>query len=258
MRRAEPDPRREVGRGASEPVREPRRQHPGIDGTEDLVAERDSREYRHAEHVSDLTPAERAPGLLDEHGSQRAGERRRAYGPAQRQVAAADDGNVASATSATARRGGFVRATTVDDNGVRSVAQCHRQRRPATASGRAVSRRDRPAERQQRHAWRHLDREPVERLGGRLRSGGEPIEQTQLGFGTEAEDRGLVAVEIGEPAPGRQPTRASTSASDAARTDVPEPPFGDHNASSIANLLPEARGTRAVARRKCKGRDRTV
>ena len=72
-RTAPRDRRESAARG--EHVGQPRREHAGVDRADDLVAERDAREDRNAEHVGDLTPGERPTGLVDEHRSDRAGER---------------------------------------------------------------------------------------------------------------------------------------------------------------------------------------
>ena len=81
-----------------------------------------------------------------------------------------------------------------------------------------------------------LDEQPVERVGGRLGAGVEPVDETELGIGAEAEDRGLVTGEVGEAdaVDDRRRARrgARTSAQAAVRTDVPEPPLGDHSATS--------------------------
>ena len=44
-----------------------------------------------------------------------------------------------------------------------------------------------------------VDEQPVERVGGRLRAGVEPVEQSDVGIGGEPEHRRQVAAEVGDP-----------------------------------------------------------
>ena len=247
---AGPTPTRTARSSAArgEAVGEARRQHPGVDRAEDLVAERHSSEDRYAEHVGDLTSGQRSPGLLDDHRSHRAGERRRPHRPAQREVAAADDGDRCVRDFGHGPRGRVRRR-------VRSRRPPGSVRRaapppsaaPATASG-LRGRVPMPA----RRAGAMPPPAPLRPRAGRAPPWASPAPRRASRAGPSSGS--APSPKIAGWSPSRsasrhpdEPSRASTSASDAARTDVPEPPFGDHNAINIANLL---LGARADARRR--------
>ena len=91
-----------------------------------------------------------------------------------------------------------LRPSGVDDARNRSVAQRDRQRGAGLGLGERRERSGARAPGHERDAGGGLHGQAVERIGGRLGTGGQPVGQPGFGIGAEAEDRGLVAREIGE------------------------------------------------------------
>ncbi len=197
-----PDRPQDGARGAGELRRQTGGDHPGIDGARGGRAHRDPGEDRQAEHVVHVALGERAPGLLDQDRSAAAGHARGRDRAPQRQVARVHDHHrpVHHFEQGPGRR--FVGGAGVDHGRARPRREGDGQsgaglRRGGTgAGGRAPGR-------QEVEHGRHLDRQPVEGVGRRLRTGGEPGGQARLRVGGQAEDRGLIAGEVGEAGAGR-------------------------------------------------------
>ena len=178
-----------------------------------------------------------------------------AHGAPEREVAAPDDDErrVGDLEHRSRRRGR--RQAEVDDGRDETVAQRDRRaRRRPRPPGRGPAAGP-AAARDERHAGGGLDGQALERVGRRLRPGAEPIDEPGRRLGRQAEQGGLVAVEIREP--GAAAPAQHEHAHAAASTDVPEPPLGDHNARSTAASSPSSASAHALARaRRGRGKRR--
>ena len=200
-RAAGTDATEQARRGPGECIGQPRREDAGVDRPRDRGAGRDAREHRPAEHVGDLRGPERAARLLDQHDAGRAGEQRAVHRPPQPEVAAAqhDHGDVGDLDAALGSRAttAVPASTTVGTGPSRSATASAAPASAAGSGARARSTRRRAGG--SATPGRRLDREPLERVGRRLGTGGEPVGEPGAGVGGEREDRGLVAAEVGEP-----------------------------------------------------------
>ena len=124
-------------------------------------------------------------------------ERRRGRAP-ERQVALPDDQQRRVAHLEHGAGDRRVGDADVDDR-ERPVAERDRERGAGLGGRRRLEHARQAAARQQREPGHDLDAEPVERVGGRGGTGGEPVGDAGLGLGAEAEHRGLVAAEVDEP-----------------------------------------------------------
>ena len=116
----------------------------------------------------------------------------------QREVAAAqhDDRGVGHLDHRA--RGRLARGAAVDEDRRRPEPERDRERGAALGcrqQGRARAARDRG---QQGDAGGDLGQQAIERLGGRLGAGVEPVGQADLGIGAETEHGGQVTGEVGD------------------------------------------------------------
>ena len=177
----------------------PRREHAGVDGAEDAHLHGHPRQHGEVEDVADLLLRERSILLFDEHHPCCPRERGCAKRVPDCEIAAAhdDDGDVGDLHDCSGGRVGRVAA--VDDRGRRAVAQYNRQSRARLCDGDGCERALGTSTRQERDPGRGLDREPVERLARRFGAGVQPVDEPDRRLGTQPEDGGMVAVEVGEP-----------------------------------------------------------
>ncbi len=174
-------------------VGQPGRQHPGVDRTGDRRAGRDGGEDRDTEHILDVGGAEGATVLVDQDRADGVDDRGMADGPSQAQVTTAHHDDSRARDLGERPRRGIVEATEVAHTRARIGVE--RDRECGTRLGERG-----PAEgiagRKQRESGRNLEREMLQGVDRRARTGAHPVVQTGNGIVRETEDRRLVAREI--------------------------------------------------------------
>ncbi len=209
--------------------------------------------------TSPISLAPKRPArLVEQHDTGGVLERGRVHGSPQREVAAAqhDDRDVGHLDHCA--RGRLARGAAVDEDRRRPEPERHRERGAALGC-RQQGGHARPATAgQQGDAGGDLDQQAIERLGGRLGAGVEPVGQPDVGIGAETEHGREITGEIGDAHTGGVADVARlTGEHERARG-------GEHGGTGSAGGGPEgdeqrrrpsSRGARAPAtRRKCTGK----
>ena len=162
---------------------------------------------------------QRPARLVEQHDAGGVLERRRVHGSPQREVAAAqhDDRDVGDLDHRA--RGRLARRAAVDEHRRRALRpSATASAAPLSGAGSRVGTRGPRPRGQQRDARGDLDEQAIERLGGRLGAGVEPVGQADVGIGAETEHGGQVTGEIGDAHAGGVADVARLTGEHAART----------------------------------------